>query len=62
MKNAIMRLWKEDEAQDLLEYSLLIALIVLIAAAAIDPLGQTMAKIFNNTNNCLKTPSASTCG
>ena len=52
MKNMLMRLWKEEEGQDLLEYALLIVLIVLIAAAAINPLGATIAKIYTSANTC----------
>jgi Flp pilus assembly pilin Flp len=47
-----MKLWKDEEGQDLLEYALLIVLIVLIAAAAINPLGTTIANIYTNANTC----------
>lgn len=57
MKNMLMRLWKEEEGQDLLEYALLLVLVVLVAAAAINPLGTTIAGIFTNANTCAKTPS-----
>jgi len=53
MKNILMRLWREEEGQDLLEYALLIVLIVLVAAAAINPLGASIAKVFTNANACL---------
>ena len=58
MKNMLMRLWKEEEGQDLLEYALLLVLVVLVAAAAINPLGTTIAGIFSSANACAKTPSA----
>ena len=48
-----MRLWKEEEGQDLLEYALLIVLIVLVAAVAINPLGTAIGKVFTNANACL---------
>jgi Flp pilus assembly pilin Flp len=57
MMNIMKRLWKEEEAQDLLEYALLLVLIVLVAAAAVNPLGGTIAGIFTNANNCAKTPT-----
>jgi Flp pilus assembly pilin Flp len=57
MKNILMNLWKDEEGQDLLEYALLIVLIVLIAAAAINPLGTTIATIYTNANNCASAPS-----
>jgi Flp pilus assembly pilin Flp len=53
MNNILMRLWREEEGQDLLEYALLIVLIVLVAAAAINPLGASIAKVFTNANACL---------
>jgi Flp pilus assembly pilin Flp len=55
MKNIMIRLWKEEEGQDLLEYALLITLIVLIAGAAINPLGTAIAKIYTAANDCIKT-------
>ena len=53
MKSILIRLWKDEEGQDLLEYALLIVLIVLVAAAAINPLGTSIAKVFTNANACL---------
>ena len=45
MKNFVMRLWEEQEGQDLTEYALL---LVLVALAAIGALG-TLASAINNT-------------
>ena len=53
MKNILTTLWRDEEGQDLLEYALLIVLIVLVAAAAINPLGASIAKVFTNANSCL---------
>jgi Flp pilus assembly pilin Flp len=53
MKSILMRLWKEEEGQDLLEYALLITLIVLIAAAAINPLGNEIANVYSKAQNCI---------
>ena len=53
MKNILMRLWREDEGQDLLEYALLIVLVVLVAAAAINPLGASIAAVFTSANTCM---------
>ena len=57
MKNIMNRLWKEEEGQDLLEYALLLVLIVLVAAAAVNPLGATIAQIFTNANSCASNPT-----
>ena len=59
MKNILMRLWRDEEGQDLLEYALLIVLIVLVAAAAINPLGNSIAKVFINANACLSNAGSS---
>ena len=47
MTNLLMRLWKEEEGQDLTEYALL---LVLVALAAIGTLG-TLANAINNVFN-----------
>lgn len=57
MKKVLMRLWKEEQGQDLLEYALLLVLIVLVAAAAINPLGTTIGNLFTSANSCLSNPS-----
>jgi Flp pilus assembly pilin Flp len=58
MKNILTRLWKEEEGQDLLEYALLITLVVLVAAAAINPLGSSIAVVYSKANACI---SGGTC-
>jgi Flp pilus assembly pilin Flp len=52
VKTSLKGLWKEEEGQDLLEYALLLALIVLTAVAAINPLGETIASVFKGANSC----------
>jgi Flp pilus assembly pilin Flp len=60
MKNMLMRLWKDEEGQDLLEYALLIALVVLIAAATVSPLGKTIANVYTSANTCATNALAGT--
>jgi pilus assembly protein Flp/PilA len=45
MKKHLLRLWKEEEGQDLTEYALL---LVLLSLAAVASLG-TLANAINNT-------------
>jgi pilus assembly protein Flp/PilA len=61
MKNMLMRLWKEEEGQDLMEYGLLLFMIVLLAAAAIAPLGTNIALFFTDANTCAASPNAANC-
>jgi pilus assembly protein Flp/PilA len=51
MKNLLMRLWKEEEGQDLTEYALL---LVLLSLAAIGSIGGLATAINNTFSNAAK--------
>lgn len=55
MKNALMRLWKEEEGQDLVEYALLLTLLGLVAATTLGTVGGTVNSIFSNAQTKLTT-------
>jgi pilus assembly protein Flp/PilA len=55
MKGILMRLWKEEEGQDLTEYALLVVLIALAAITAMNKLAGAVANIFNNAASNLTT-------
>lgn len=46
MKNLAMRLWKEEEGQDLVEYALLVALVALAATAGMNTLANKINATF----------------
>ena len=46
--HAVQSLVRRDEGQDLLEYSLLVALIALVAVGAVTAAGGSVTGIFNN--------------
>ena len=48
MKNLLMRLWKEEEGQDLTEYALLLVLLSLAAIGSIGGLATAINKTFSN--------------
>jgi pilus assembly protein Flp/PilA len=48
MKSLIVRLVREDEGQDLVEYVLLVALIALAVAAAFPPISGAIQNVFRN--------------
>lgn len=48
MKQAIKRLWQEEEGQDLTEYALLLVLVALVAIATMQTLGNTISNVFAN--------------
>lgn len=53
MKNLMKRLWKEEEAQDLVEYGLLLVLISLGAVAAMGLLASAISDAFKNAQSNL---------
>jgi pilus assembly protein Flp/PilA len=55
MKNLLIRLWKEDEGQDLIEYALLIALIALAATIGMNALANAINTEFTNLGTSLTT-------
>ena len=57
MKNLFMRLWKEEEGQDLTEYGLLLVLIALVAIATMGKLGSAINNVFSNAAASLSTSS-----
>ena len=61
MKNFMLRLWKEEEGQDLIEYVLLVALIALLVAATFPALAAAITAVFTKAMNCVASPTAATC-
>ena len=61
MKNFILRLWKEEEGQDLIEYVLLVALIALLVAATFPALAAAITGVFTKAMNCVASPTAANC-
>ena len=48
MKKHFVRLWKEEEGQDLTEYALLLVLIALAAVAVMGTLGNAINNVFSS--------------
>jgi len=48
MKAFLVRLWKEEEGQDLTEYALLLVLLALAAAAVLPQLATAINTVFTN--------------
>ena len=53
MKNFMIRLWKEEEGQDLTEYALLLVLIALGAIAVMSTLGSQINIVFSKAASTL---------
>jgi len=54
MKEIMFRFVREEEGQDLIEYTLLLAFVCLASAALFINAGTTMANIWGVANNTLK--------
>jgi pilus assembly protein Flp/PilA len=57
MKNLLMRLWKEEEGQDLTEYALLLVLVALAAIGSLGTLASAINNVFGAAANNLTTTS-----
>jgi pilus assembly protein Flp/PilA len=55
MKNLMVRLWKEEEGQDLTEYALLLVLLSLAAIATLGTLANAINSVFNKAASNLST-------
>jgi pilus assembly protein Flp/PilA len=55
MKTLTMRLWREEEGQDLTEYALLLVLVSLAAVAAIGGLATAIEGVFTAASTSLTT-------
>jgi len=60
MRNFFVRLWKEEEAQDLTEYALLLVLIALAAIAVMSNLGVAINSVFSKGSSTLSSAAAAT--
>jgi pilus assembly protein Flp/PilA len=55
MKNLMIRLWKEEEGQDLTEYALLLVLLSLAAIASLSTLANAINSVFSKAATNLST-------
>lgn len=58
MKNLLIRLWKEEDGQDLTEYALLLVLVALGAIASMHTLANAISDVFGNAVNNLASAAA----
>jgi Flp pilus assembly pilin Flp len=58
MKNLLTSFWREDQGQDLIEYTLLLAFVCLVAAAIFIGAGQSASGIWRVANQHLSNASS----
>jgi Flp pilus assembly pilin Flp len=59
MTTLLRNLWNDDQGQDLIEYTLLMAFVALASAALFINAGTSVSKIWQTANNQLSTAAAS---
>src|ERR1035438_8536285 len=57
MKNFLLRLWKDEQGQDLTEYALLLVLLTLAAIGSLSTLATAVNGVFRNAASNLTTPT-----
>jgi Flp pilus assembly pilin Flp len=48
MKQLFWKVWSEDQGQDIAEYALMLAVILLIVAATVSAIGTNANNVFNS--------------
>jgi Flp pilus assembly pilin Flp len=59
MMELLKRFWQEEQGQDLIEYTLLLAFVALVSAALFIGAGQSASSIWSIANSQLSTAAAS---
>jgi len=59
MTTFLGRLWREEEGQDLIEYTLMLAFVALASAALFSTAGTSISQIWSKTNTQLSSAAAS---
>jgi len=58
MLNVMKRLWQDEQGQDLIEYTLLMAFVALASAALFISSGTSISQIWSDTNTNLSTAAS----
>ena len=58
MKTFCARLWREEQGQDLIEYTLMLAFVALASAALFNSAGASINTIWTKTNSQLSTAAS----
>ncbi|MGA2736331.1 MAG: Flp family type IVb pilin [Bryobacteraceae bacterium] len=58
MKTFCARLWREEQGQDLIEYTLMLAFVALASAALFSSAGSSINQIWSKTNSQLSTAAS----
>lgn len=54
MTELLRNMWSDDQGQDIAEYALMLAVILVVVVGAVVAIGGTANNIFNSTNNAMQ--------
>ena len=55
MRELLRQLWSQDEGQDIAEYALMLAVVLLLVVAAVSAIGTNANTVFNSAASKLTT-------
>lgn len=55
IKSAILKFWRDEEGASGIEYALIAAMVAIILASFVSPIGNKITAIFNSITNALTT-------
>ncbi|MGO4886074.1 MAG: Flp family type IVb pilin [Bryobacteraceae bacterium] len=58
MKTFFARLWRDDQGQDLIEYTLMLAFVALASAALFSTTSTSISTVWSKTNSELNTAAS----
>ena len=56
MSNLLRKLWREDEGQDIAEYAVMLAVILVIVVGTIRLIGSNANNVFSSVASSISTP------
>ena len=56
MKELVWKMWKDDKGEDIAEYALMLAVILVVVIGAVRLIGTNASNIFNAASDQLTTP------
>ena len=51
--NVLRKMWSDDQGQDVAEYALMLAVILVVVVASVKAIGTAANTVFTNTSNAL---------
>lgn len=51
--NALLKMWRDDQGQDVAEYALMLAVILVVVVASVKAIGTAANTVFTKTSTAL---------